>query len=234
MKVGIVRFPGSHGAANVADVYSRLLGASTYYVHFEEEDLKAPDLLVLPGGFAFGDYVRPGGLTKGCNVSGAIRRFARDGGAILGLGNGFQVLCELGVLPGAFLVNPSQAFCNEETYLVSEGNNGPFMADIPGGTILQLPMACYSGRFYVDQRGLNEIESEGLVAFRYSDKEGDCDFETNFNGSVRSIAGLLSRNFRVLGLMPHPERRCEELLGGTDGLKIIKRLFSSPSAAASA
>ena len=220
MKIAVIQYPGS-AYQDFVFALGELLGHQPYLVWHEEEDLGGPAAVVLPGGFSFGDYLRPGGLAKGSVISGPLRRFAKDGGTILGVGNGFQILCELGLLPGAFLPNPAGDFCNEQVHLVLESNKHPLLKDLPIGKVLRLPMACYAGRYFLDQRSLNELEGNGLVAFRYSDKEGDCDFEKNYNGSTRSIAGIISRGENVLGVMAHPERALSAMFGGVDGREIF-------------
>jgi len=223
MKVAVIQFPGS-AYQDFIYAFGEVLGLEAFPVWHEEEDLKNPDLVVVPGGFSFGDYLRPGGLAKGSVIGGPLRRFAKDGGMMLGIGNGFQILCELGILPGAFLPNPTLDFCNELVHVVLESNKHPILRDLPNGKVFHLPLACYSGRYFIDQRSLNELESGGLIAFRYSDKDGECDFEKNFNGSTRSIAGIINRGENVLGLMVHPERVIEALTGNADGRDLLAGL----------
>lgn len=226
MKVAVIQYPGSHGADDACYAYQQLLGQEPYKVWHQDEDLKAPDVVVVPGGYSFGDYLRPGALAKASPISGAVRKFAQDGGPVLGIGNGFQILCELGLLPGSLLANQNGKFMNTLVTLSVESTINPFTKNLTPNTTLKLPVANYFGRYYADRRTLRDLEDKNHIAFRYTTEEGDPTLPDNFNGSLSSIAGIISRHGNVLGLMPHPERAIEEFMGSCDGLNVLKSVLS--------
>lgn len=221
-RIAVVQFPGSGGVADAVHAYGTILGQDVYTVWHQEEDLKKPDILVLPGGAAFGDYLRPGALAKTSPISGAIRKFARDDGLILGLGNGFQILCELEVLPGVLLANSNSRYLNTDVHLVVENTTSPWTQHLDSEEVYRLPIGCSFGRYWADKRTLKDLEEEGRVALRFCDKDGDIDEAAPFNGSAHAIAAIVSRHNNVLGIMCHPERAVEKLMGGTDGLGILQ------------
>lgn len=225
MKVAVVVFPGSGGAADAVYAYADVLHQDVYTVWHQEESLGKPDLVVIPGGAAFGDYLRPGALAKASPIIGGIRKFARDDGPIIGLGNGFQILCELDILPGVLLPNASSEFMNTETFVTVSNTRSMWTSCFDEDEILKLPMSCYFGRYYADKRTLKDLEEEGHVAFRFCDIEGEVDADNPFNASVNCIAGILSRHENVLGMIHHPERAVEKIMGGTDGLSILKSVL---------
>ncbi len=227
MKIAVVKYPGSHGAEDVLSAYSAILGREAYLVWHLEESLKKPDAVIIPGGFSFGDYLRPGSLSKVSPISGAVKKFAQDGGPVLGIGNGFQILCEMGILPGALLPNKQGSFFSGDVYLYVENTKTAFLKDRTRGEILQLPLASYCGCYFADRRTLKGLEDKGQIAFRYCTKDGDLDVPDNVNGSFLGIAGVVNRNENVLGLMAHPERAVEESFGGVCGKLILEGVFAS-------
>ncbi|HEX5452004.1 MAG TPA: phosphoribosylformylglycinamidine synthase subunit PurQ [Candidatus Limnocylindrales bacterium] len=225
MRVGVVVFPGSncdrdalHGA--------ELAGAEAVPLWHEEPDLRGADLVVLPGGFAYGDYLRAGVLARFSPVMRAVRAHAAAGGLVLGICNGFQVLAEAGLVPGALLRNASLRFEHRWVRLAVERRDTPFTGSIPQGRTLRLPIAHGEGRYYLPPDELAAVETRGDVLFRYAAPEG------NPNGSIADIAGVLGPTGRVCGLMPHPERAAEPLLGSEDGLLVFRSLVESAAQAA--
>ncbi len=225
MKVSIVEFPGSSGVEDAVYACSEILGFTVKTVWHQDEFVSATDLLIIPGGAAFGDYLRPGALTKASPITGAIRKCAKDGVPVIGIGNGFQILCELEILPGILLPNITSEFLGSEVYVCVDSTNGVWTKSLEPGLTLKLPMGCYNGRFFVDNRSLRDLEENERIAFRYCDDEGEVDIVNPFNGSLRSIAGIYNRHGNVLGIMPHPERAVENLLTTDDGLKVFKALL---------
>lgn len=221
-RIAVVQFPGSGGVADALHAYGTVLGYQVYTVWHQEEDVKKPDILVIPGGAAFGDYLRPGALAKTSPICGAIKKFARDDGLIIGLGNGFQILCELEILPGVLLVNQNSRYLNEDAHVLAENTSSPWTRHLDEDDVYRLPIGCSYGRYYADKRTLKDLEEEGRVAFRFCDHEGDVDDQHPYNGSSHAIAGILSRHSNVLGIMCHPERAVERITGGTDGITILQ------------
>ena len=220
MKVGVVVFPGSncdrdalHGA--------RLAGAQAELVWHEDTDLHGADAVILPGGFAHGDYLRAGAIARFSPIMGAIRDHAARGGLVLGICNGFQVLTEAGLLPGALRRNATLRFEHRWVSLSVERHDTPFTHAVPPGMRLRLPIAHGEGSYYLPEIELDALEAAGQIVFRYTAPEG------NPNGSMRDIAGVTDASGRVCGLMPHPERASEPLLGSDDGLLILRSLVDS-------
>lgn len=222
MKVAIVEFPGSSGVEDAEYAFSEVLEFDVQRVWHQEEFVKNPDVMVIPGGAAFGDYLRPGALTKSSPVVGAIRKCAKEGVPVIGIGNGFQILCELEVLPGVLLPNLSSEFLSSDLHVCVDSVSGVWTKHLERGEVLRLPMACYSGRYFVDNRTLRDLEENDRIALRYCDNEGEVDLQNPFNGSLKSIAGIYNRHGNVLGLMPHPERAVEGTAAGIDGVKLLK------------
>ena len=229
MHVTIVKFPGSGGADDAEYVFSRILGVETTVLWHDEENIGDTDLLVLPGGYSFGDYLRPGCLARSSAIAPAIRRFSRTG-RVLGIGNGFQVLCELEVLPGILLPNVRLELCSEPVHLKVEKSICGLCGGLEEGKVFQLPLACSFGCYFADYRTLVDLQEKGLVALRYCDENGEVTEECNPTGSASAIAGVTNVRGNVLGLMAHPERAVEPQFGGTDGLEILRAVLGSASA----
>jgi phosphoribosylformylglycinamidine synthase len=228
VKVAVVVFPGTNCDQDVLHVYGQLLKANAYRVWHRDTDLHDADLVVLPGGFSYGDYLRTGALAKLSPVMNAVRAFAQRGGPVLGICNGFQVLCEAGLLPGALLENVGRRFLSRFVHIRVESNSSFFTKGLPGGELITCPIAHFQGNYFADPETLKELEDNGQIAFRYCDQSGDVrvdDIEVNVNGSCLAIAGVSNRAGNVVGLMPHPERAVESLtgfVGGNSGLGLFK------------
>ncbi|MCS6912635.1 MAG: phosphoribosylformylglycinamidine synthase subunit PurQ [Myxococcales bacterium] len=222
MNVAIVRFPGSNCDDDVAHLLRRVLGASARFVWHKEHELPPCDAVVLPGGFSYGDYLRAGALAAHSPILAAVRRYAEQGAPVLGICNGFQVLCEAGLLDGALTRNAGLTFICRDVHVLVEGRPTPFTAAIPAGRLLRLPIAHADGRFV--HPDVEALEAESRVVFRYVDAGGGVTEEANPNGSLHNIAGITNAAGNVLGLMPHPERAGEALLGSTDGRLLFDSL----------
>jgi len=222
MKVGVVVFPGSNCDHDAWYAINRNLrgglDASAEFIWHDSTTLGNVDAVLLPGGFSYGDYLRCGAIARFSPVMNAIKKFAADGGLVLGVCNGFQILVEAGLLPGALLRNRDLKFICREVTLRTETTDSPFTSKLHTGQRLHLPIAHGEGRYFADEQTLNTLEAEDRIAFRYVD---------NPNGSIRNIAGILSRERNVLGMMPHPERACDPLMGCIDGLGILESMLSA-------
>jgi len=219
MKAGILVFPGINRERDMAIAIRKSFGADPAMIWHKETTLPALDLIIIPGGFSFGDYLRCGAMAAHSPVMEAVRAHAARGGYVLGVCNGFQILTEAGLLPGALLRNAGLRFLSMDTQLRVERTDTVFTSHYQPGQIFSAPMAHGDGNFTADPATLDALESENRIAFRYAD--------ANRNGSARDIAGIYSKNLRILGLMPHPENLVDDLMGGTDG----KPLFDSLAAA---
>jgi len=220
MKFGVVVFPGSNCDHDAWYAIQRNLGQTAEFIWHDSTHLGDLDAVILPGGFSYGDYLRCGAIAKFSPVMTAIRKFAAEGGLVIGLCNGFQILVESGLLPGALLRNRGLKFICRPVELRIETTNSPFTSAGGKGQILRMPIAHGEGCYYADDRTLDELEAEDRVAFRYVD---------NPNGSLRDIAGILSRERNVLGMMPHPERASDPLMGSSDGLVVLRSMVTAPS-----
>jgi phosphoribosylformylglycinamidine synthase len=227
MRAGIVVFPGTNRERDMAIALKRGNGRAPTLLWHGDTVLPALDLVVLPGGFSHGDYLRSGAMAARAPIMEAVRAFAAAGGHVLGVCNGFQILTEAGLLPGALLRNAGQRFLSMDSWLRIERDDTAYTARYSTGEVMRAPMAHGDGNYFADAQTLDRLEGEGLVAFRYAEPDGTVSAAANRNGSQRNIAGIYSPNLRVLGLMPHPEDLVDPLLGGTDGA----RLFEGVSAA---
>jgi phosphoribosylformylglycinamidine synthase I len=227
MRVGVVVFPGSNCDRDTLHAIG-LAGADVVALWHEEADLHGCAAVVLPGGFAYGDYLRAGVLARFSPIMGAVRDHAARGGLVLGICNGFQVLAEAGLVPGALLRNASLQFEHRWVRLAVERRDTPFTRFIPAGLTLRMPVAHGEGNFYLPEADLDALEARAGVVFRYAAPEG------NPNGSARDIAGVVDARGNVCGLMPHPERAAERLLGSDDGLLILRALVGSGAASLAA
>jgi phosphoribosylformylglycinamidine synthase len=218
MKFGVIVFPGSNCDHDAFYAVGNNLGQPVEYIWHDSSTLGAVDAVILPGGFAYGDYLRCGAIAKFSPVMKAVRRFAADGGLVLGVCNGFQILVEAGLLPGALIRNRGLKFICREVRLRVETADSPFTSAGRKGQTLRLPIAHGEGCYFADERTLDELEAEDRIAFRY---------DGNPNGSLRDIAGILSRERNVMGMMPHPERATEPLMGSSDGLTVFQSMLSA-------
>ena len=222
MKFGVIVFPGSNCDHDAFFAVSHNLGQKAEFIWHDSASLGQVDAVILPGGFSYGDFLRCGAIAKFSPVMQAVKRFAADGGLVLGVCNGFQILVEAGLLPGALIRNRSLKFICRELRLRVGTTNSPFTCAAAPGQQMRLPIAHGEGCYVADERTLDELEAEDRVAFRYID---------NANGSMRDIAGILSRERNVMGLMPHPERATEPLMGSTDGLVVFQSMLRAAVAA---
>ena len=225
MRFGVVVFPGSNCDADVYHVLGQVLGQEVAYIWHREEDLSGYDCVVLPGGFSYGDYLRTGAIARFSPVMRAVSEFARQGGLVLGICNGFQILLEAGLLPGAMRVNKTVQFICRDVWVRVENASTPYTVLARPGQVLRLPIAHKEGNYYCDPRTLAELEANGQVVFRYCEPSGEVTEEANPNGSLANIAGIVNRRGNVLGLMPHPERCAEAVLGNRDGLVIWQSIL---------
>jgi phosphoribosylformylglycinamidine synthase I len=230
MKAGIVVFPGSNRERDMAIALQRSSGHAPRIIWHQETDLTGLDLIVLPGGFSHGDYLRCGAMAAHSPVMTSIRAHAERGGHVLGVCNGFQILIEAGMLPGALLRNASLRFLSMDCHLRVERADTAFTSQYQRDQVFRAPLAHGDGNYYADDAALDRLEGDGLVAFRYVTPAGDASAEANRNGSARNVAGIYSPNLRVLGLMPHPEDLVDPLMGGTDGKPLFDGLTATLAA----
>jgi phosphoribosylformylglycinamidine synthase len=221
MRVDVVSFPGSNCDDDCVRVVREVLGGHARKVWHTETNFDAPDLVIVPGGFSFGDYLRCGAIARFSPALDAVRAFARAGGPVLGICNGFQILTEAGLLPGALRRNVGLSFVCQDVYLRVDGRETPFTHGVAAGRVLRVPIAHNEGNYFADDETLDRLEGEGRVVFRYCDFEGRVGGAANPNGAARDIAGICSEGGNVVGLMPHPERSAEPLLGNQDGRVIF-------------
>ncbi len=229
MKFGVVVFPGSNCDHDAFHVLSTVLGQPTEWVWHQSTQVNHLDAIVLPGGFSYGDYLRTGALASHSPVLGAVKKFAERGGLVLGICNGFQILLEAGLLPGAMLRNRRLKFLCRFVHLRVETTDTPFTAACQAGQVLKMPIAHMDGNYFAGEATLRELERNHQIAFRYATPAGEIvdDAEANPNGALANIAGICNRERNVLGLMPHPDRSSEALMGSTDGLAIFQSLVQS-------
>jgi len=227
MKFGIVILPGSNCDHDALHVTKNVLGAEAEVLWHKDTDLKGADCVIIPGGFAYGDYLRAGALAKFAPIMEPIKRHAAAGGLVFGICNGFQVLTEVGLLPGALMRNEHLRFISRDVHLRTEETDTPFTSELQRGQLMRVPIAHGEGNYFADDALLDELERNRQVIFRYCDAEGRVTGESNPNGSARNIAGICNAGRNVLGMMPHPERCSEELLGNADGLGVFKSIVAS-------
>jgi phosphoribosylformylglycinamidine synthase subunit PurQ / glutaminase len=227
MKFGVLVFPGSNCDRDVLWVTQGLLGQPTRMVWHEESDLSDVDVVVVPGGFSYGDYLRCGAIARFSPVMQATLNHAKQGKLVLGICNGFQVLTEAGLLPGALVRNRDLNFVCDRVPLKVERTDLPWTQAYQPGEVITLPIAHGEGSYYADAETLQDLEDQGQILFRYCNLAGEPDPTSNPNGSLNNIAGICNRQGNVLGMMPHPERACDPDLGGTDGMALFKGLLSA-------
>ena len=224
MKIGVVTFPGSNCDYDCFKASQEVLEAETVYLWHKDHDLQGVDAVFLPGGFSYGDYLRAGAIAAHSPIMREVRAFADQGGPVAGICNGFQILCEAGMLPGALVRNRSLKFVSAPVYLRVEQAEGPFTSAYSVGQVLRVPVAHGEGCYTADDATLDELEATGRVVFRYCDAAGGVTAEANPNGAMRNIAGIRSAAGNVLGMMPHPERAVDALLGSPDGVGLFRSL----------
>jgi phosphoribosylformylglycinamidine synthase len=224
MKFGVMVFPGSNCEQDCFYVIRDVLGEPVKYIWHKETDLKGFDCLILPGGFSYGDYLRTGAVARFSPVMKSVIEFANKGGLVIGICNGFQILLESGLLPGVMLRNTNLHFICKHVYIKAANTETPFTSFYKHNQVLKIPIAHNEGNYYIDEKGLEFIQRNKQVVFRYCSKDGVTSKEFNPNGALDNIAGIVNSKGNVLGMMPHPERSAEKLLGSDDGFLIFKSI----------
>jgi phosphoribosylformylglycinamidine synthase subunit PurQ / glutaminase len=230
MKFGVVTFPGSNCDEDAVNAVIEVLGQEAVQLWHKDHDLKGVDVVVLPGGFAYGDYLRAGAIARFSPIMREVATHAGRGAPVLAICNGFQIACEAGLLPGALLRNDTMTFLSMPVYLRVEDTETMFTNRYEPGQILRIPIAHGEGRYTADEATLDKLEGEGLVVFRYVTREGEATAAGNPNGSLRNIAGIISERGNVLGMMPHPERAVDMKLGSNDGARLFESMLAEVAA----
>lgn len=227
MKFSVTVFPGSNCDHDCEYVVRNVMGQSVEMIWHKDTDLKNPDCVVVPGGFSYGDYLRTGAIARFSPVMKSVADFAAQGGLVIGICNGFQILCEAGLLPGALLRNKSLKFICQSLQIRVEETDTPFTNASAKGQVLKIPIAHGEGNYFIDPEGLKRLKANRQIIVRYCDEKGNLTPESNPNGSLESIAGICNEKRNVFGLMPHPDRSGEDLLGSSDGQFIWKSILAS-------
>jgi phosphoribosylformylglycinamidine synthase len=227
MKFGVLVFPGSNCDHDTYNVAASILGEPATFLWHNSSDLQGCDAILIPGGFAYGDYLRTGAIASFAPIMQSVKKFAASGGLVLGICNGFQILCESGLLPGALMRNAHQHYVCKQVWLRTETANSPFTRGLHKGQVLQMPIGHMEGNYFCDADTLKLLDQQDRVAFRYATASGEITPKANPNGALSNIAGILNEGRNVLGMMPHPDRSSEKLLGSADGLAIFKSLADS-------
>jgi phosphoribosylformylglycinamidine synthase I len=227
MRIGVVVFPGSNCDHDTYHALKHVCGQDARFVWHKDSDLSGLDAVVLPGGFSYGDYLRTGAIARFSPVMAAVGDFAKRGGPVLGICNGFQILQEAGLLPGAMLRNQGVKFLSQPVHVRVERDDTIATAGLEVGAVLTMPIAHGDGNFYAAPEEMARLEGEGRVVFRYTTRDGRLQADANVNGSASSVAGVCNRQRNVVGLMPHPERASEPQLGSADGKRILDALVGS-------
>jgi len=226
MKFGVLQFPGSNCDHDAYHVISKHVGQPVDFIWHKSTDLSGYDAVIVPGGFSYGDYLRAGALARFSPVMNSVKDFASRGGFVLGICNGFQILCEAGLLPGALIRNRGLHLICKHVNIKVENSTTAYTEQYENGEVLSIPIAHAEGNYTCDDETFHEMEKNGQIVFRYCDESGNVTDAVNPNGARSNIAGICSKEGNVLGMMPHPERACEELLGSNDGRELFKSLAS--------
>ncbi len=234
VRFAVLVFPGSNCDHDAYHAAKHVMGQDARFVWHKEESVGEADVVIVPGGFSYGDYLRSGAIARFSPVMKDVIRFAKEGGLVLGVCNGFQVLCEAGLLPGALMRNASLRFGCKDVYLRVENAGTPFTNAAEEGHTLMIPVAHGEGNYHADAETLDRLEANGQIVFRYTTKEGEVTDAANPNGSARNIAGIVNEAGNVLGMMPHPERCVEGLLGSADGAVVFRSLIEHVQAGVAA
>ena len=232
MKFGVIVFPGSNCDHDAYHVISKHVGQPVDFIWHRDTELRGYDAVIIPGGFSYGDYLRAGALARFSPVMNSVKEFAAKGNLVLGICNGFQILCEAGLLPGALIRNRELHFVCAHVNVRVESTRTPFTHELKPGSLLSLPIAHAEGNYVCDDQTLAELQRDDRIIFRYCDAQGQITDAANSNGSRDNIAGICNRERNVLGLMPHPERACEDLLGSSDGREVFRSLAGTLAAVA--
>jgi len=224
MKIGVVVFPGSNCDLDCYHVSKNVIQARTELLWHAEQDLKGVDCVILPGGFSYGDYLRAGAIARFSPILKSIKKFARSGGLVIGICNGFQILLEAGMLPGAMIWNRGLKFICRQVNIRVENNETVFTKKYSRFQVLSMPVAHFQGNYFAPPDVMEKLRKRNLIVFRYCDKNGNTSDEYNPNGSIDNIAGIINEEGNVLGMMPHPERAAELILGSSDGLPLFQSI----------
>lgn len=227
MKFGVVVFPGSNCDHDTFYVLDKILNQEVIELWHKDPDLKGVDAIILPGGFSYGDYLRSGAIARYSPIMDSVIGFADKGGFVFGICNGFQVLCEAGLLPGALLHNDNQKFICKNIHILPDNNDNVLTRDLDKQRALKIPVAHGEGRYYAPKHILQDMRLKGQIIFRYCNQYGEITKECNPNGSLENIAGICNRNKNVFGMMPHPERAGDEMLGNTEGKAIFESIINN-------
>jgi phosphoribosylformylglycinamidine synthase subunit PurQ / glutaminase len=231
MKFGVLVFPGSNCDHDAYHVIAGLARQPVTFLWHDSASLEGCDAILVPGGFAYGDYLRTGAIARFSPVMQSVKQFAAEGGLVLGICNGFQILCESGLLPGALLRNAGLKYICKQVHLRTETTNSPFTGMLKKGEVLKIPIGHMEGNYFCDPATLDTLRSNDRIVFRYATAEGAITAEANPNGSLDNIAGILNEDRNVLGMMPHPDRSSEAILGSADGWKIFQSMMETLAAA---
>jgi phosphoribosylformylglycinamidine synthase subunit PurQ / glutaminase len=227
VKFGIIIFPGTWSDRDCHYAVSNIMGQDAVYIWHRDTNLGDCDCIILPGGFSYGDYLRPGAIARFSPVMDAVKNFADNGKPVIGICNGFQVLCESGLLPGILMQNNHLQYRCQWTNLKTENKSSIFTSKCPADKTLKIPVSHYEGNYYADDNTLKKLEDDGRIAFRYATAGGEITDSASPNGAAHNIAGILNKKGNILGMMPHPERSCENILGSTDGNYIWESIIAS-------
>jgi phosphoribosylformylglycinamidine synthase I len=230
MKFGVIIFPGSNCDHDAFWVVSKVARQPVTFLWHDSSDLQGCDAIIVPGGFAYGDYLRTGAIAKFSPVMESVKKFAADGGLVLGICNGFQILCEAGLLPGALMRNAGLKYVCKPVHVRVETTNTPYTQGLTKGEVLEIPIGHMEGNYFCDERTLAELKDQDRIVWRYVTPAGEIAPEANPNGSLENIAGICNAGRNVLGMMPHPERAAEPELGMTDGAKVFHSLVEAMAA----
>lgn len=231
MKFGVLVFPGSNCDHDAYHVIAELARQPVTFLWHDSASLEGCDAIVVPGGFAYGDYLRTGAIARFSPVMQSVKQFAAEGGLVLGICNGFQILCESGLLPGALLRNAGLKYICKQVHLRTETANSPFTGMLRKGEVLKIPIGHMEGNYFCDAATLDTLRGDDRIVFRYATPEGTLTTEANPNGSLDNIAGILNEGRNVLGMMPHPDRSSDAILGSADGWKIFQSMMETLAAA---
>ncbi|MGI8401658.1 MAG: phosphoribosylformylglycinamidine synthase subunit PurQ [Gemmatimonadaceae bacterium] len=230
MKFGVVTFPGSNCDYDAFHAITEILGEEAVYLWHKDHDLQGSDVIILPGGFSYGDYLRAGAIARFSPIMQEVIAHARSGAPVIGICNGFQIACEAGLLPGALMRNSHLQFVSAQVIVRVESADTLFTNRYERGDLLRIPVAHGEGRYVASPDVLDGLENEGRVVFRYADAKGNLSSDANPNGSERNIAGIVSEGGNVLGMMPHPERACSPLVGSSDGIRLFESILARVAA----
>ena len=225
MRFAVLQFPGSNCDQDCVHVLGNVLGQDADYLWHKEESIGDADAVVVPGGFSYGDYLRTGSIAQFSPVMNAVKAFASAGGLVIGICNGFQILCETGLLPGALVRNRSLQFRCETIFLKIPTTDSPFTSEVPEGRLLRVPIAHGEGCYFADDEALAKLRADNQILFQYATETGDLTDEANPNGSLLNIAGICNEGRNVCGMMPHPERASENVLGADDGRRVFESML---------